>query len=61
MLALLSPAETTKFSRITLIGAVAAGCDLARNAGFEPSDYAENASDSAMLRALAAWHTSAGE
>ena len=61
MLALLSPAETTKFSCITLLVPSPRVADLAHNAGFEQVITAENASDSAMLRALAAWHTSAGE
>ena len=61
MLALLSPAETTKFSVITLLVPSPRVADIARTAGFEQVITAENASDSAMLRALAAWHTSAGE
>jgi len=61
MLALLSPAETTKFSRITLLVPSPRVADMAITAGFEQVITAENASDSAMLRALAAWDTSAGE
>ena len=61
MLALLSPAETTKFSLITLLVPSPRVADIAHKAGFEQVITAENASDSAMLRALAAWHTSAGE
>jgi uroporphyrinogen-III synthase len=61
MLALLSPAETTKFSRITLLVPSPRVADIAHTAGFERVITAENASDSAMLRALATWQTRAGE
>lgn len=61
MLALLSPAETTKFSCITLLVPSRRVADMASTAGFEQVVTAENASDSAMLRALAAWQSSAGE
>ena len=61
MLALLSPAETTKFNHITLLVPSPRVANTARKAGFEQVLTAENASDSAMLRALAAWHTSVGE
>jgi uroporphyrinogen-III synthase len=61
MLALLTPAETTKFSRITLLVPSPRVADIAVTAGFEQVITAENASDSAMLRALAVWNTSAGE
>ena len=61
MLALLSPAETTKFRYITFLVPSPRVAEMARSAGFEQVIVAENASDSAMLRALAAWQTSAGE
>jgi uroporphyrinogen-III synthase len=61
MLALLSPAETTKFSGITLLVPSKRVADMAVAAGFERVITAENASDSAMLRALAARQSSAGE
>jgi uroporphyrinogen-III synthase len=61
MLGLLSPAETTKFRLITLLVPSPRVADIAHTAGFERVITAENASDGAMLRALAAWQTSAGE
>jgi len=61
LLALLSPAETTKFSYITLLVPSARVAEMALAAGFGRVITAENASDSAMLRALAAWQTTAGE
>jgi len=61
MLALLSPAETTKFRDITFLVPSPRVAETARAAGFEQVIVAENASDSAMLRALAEWQTSAGE
>ena len=61
LLALLSPAETTKFSHITLLVPSARVAQMALAAGFGRVITAENASDSAMLRALAAWQTTAGE
>ena len=61
MLALLSPAETTNFSHITLLVPSKRVADMAHAAGFEQVITAENASDSAMLRALATSQTSAGE
>ena len=61
LLALLSPAETTKFSYITLLVPSARVAQMALAAGFGRVITAENASDSAMLRALAAWQTTAGE
>lgn len=61
LLALLSPAETTKFSHITLLVPSARVAQMALAAGFGKVITAENASDSAMLRALATWQTTAGE
>lgn len=61
LLALLSPAETTKFSHITLLLPSERVAQMARAAGFNRVIIAENASDDAMLRALRAWHTTAGE
>ncbi len=61
MLALLSPAETTKFSHITFLVPSPRVAEIARQAGFSSVVIAENASDSAMLRALAAWQTTVGE
>ena len=61
MLALLSPAETSKFIGITLLVPSQRIAGLARQAGFRRVVTAENASDDAMLRALGAWQTSAGE
>lgn len=61
MLALLRSAETTNFSYITLVVPSPRVAEMAHEAGFEQVIVAENASDSAMLRALAAWQTSAGE
>ena len=60
-LALLSPAETTKFTHITLLVPSDRVAQLAREGGFVRVITAENASDSAMLRALADWQTTAGE
>jgi uroporphyrinogen-III synthase len=61
LLALLSPAETTKFAGITLLVPSPRVAQLARAAGFSRVITAENASDSAMLRALAGLQTAAGE
>lgn len=61
MLALLSPAETSKFIHITLLVPSQRIAGLARAAGFKRVLTAENASDAAMLRALGDWRTSAGE
>lgn len=61
LLALLTPAETTKFVDITLLLPSARVADLARQAGFRRVAIAENASDGAMLRALETWQTNAGE
>ena len=61
LLALLSPAETTKFRDITLLVPSGRVAQMALAAGFGRVITAENASDSAMLRALAAWQTTAGE
>jgi len=56
MLALLSPTETSKFVGITLLVPSPRVAELARAAGFRRVMIAENASDSAMLRALSAWN-----
>lgn len=61
LLALLSPAETTKFACITLLVPSSRVAQMARAAGFSRVITAENASDSAMLRALAGLQTAAGE
>jgi uroporphyrinogen-III synthase len=61
MLGLLSPAETTKFRRMTLLVPSPRVAQMAHAAGFSRVITAENASDSAMLRALAGWQTTAGE
>jgi uroporphyrinogen-III synthase len=61
LLALLSPAETSKFIHITLLVPSDRVALIARQAGFSRVIVAENASDSAMLRALAQWQKSAGE
>lgn len=61
MLALLSQRETTKFRAITLLVPSLRVAEMAQAAGFERVITADNASDGAMLRALAAWQTSAGE
>lgn len=52
LLALLSPAETTKFRYITLLVPSERVAADARKAGFEKVLTARNASDSAMLQAL---------
>nr|MBP6683708.1 uroporphyrinogen-III synthase [Halioglobus sp.] len=61
LLALLSPAETTKFADITLLVPSPRVAQMARAAGFSRVITAENASDSAMLRALAGLQTATGE
>lgn len=61
LLALISPAETSKFIHVTLLVPSDRVARLARQAGFSRVIVAENASDSAMLRALAQWQNSAGE
>jgi uroporphyrinogen-III synthase len=61
LLALLSPAETTKFSYITLLVPSVRVAQMALAAGFGRVITAENASDSAMLGALTTWQTTAGE
>jgi uroporphyrinogen-III synthase len=61
LLTLLSPTETSKFTNIALLLPSARVGDRARAAGFRRVAIAENASDSAMLRALETWQTSAGE
>jgi uroporphyrinogen-III synthase len=60
-LALISPAETSNFDHITLLVPSERVAGMARAAGYSRVIIAENASDSAMLRALEAWQTSAGE
>lgn len=61
LLALLSPAETTKFTQITLFVPSERVAQMAREAGFRRVIVTENASDDAMMRAIEAWHTTAGE
>ena len=61
MLALLSPAETTKFMDIILLVPSQRVAQMARAAGFSRVITAENASDSAMMRALAGLQPTAGE
>lgn len=61
LLALLSPAETTKFRHITLLVPSDRVAAQARQAGFEQVLTAENASDGAMLQALHNWQPSLGE
>jgi uroporphyrinogen-III synthase len=61
LLALLSPAETSKFVDITVLVPSPRVAELARKAGFRRVMIADNASDSAMLSALSAWNPSAGE
>lgn len=61
MLALLSPEETSKFIGTTMLVPSARVAQMARAAGFSHVLTAENASDSAMLSALQAWQTTAGE
>ena len=56
--ALISPQETTKFRDITLLVPSDRIAGLARQAGFDQVVIAENASDSAMLRALEQWQPS---
>lgn len=58
LLALISPQETTKFRYITLLVPSGRIAGLARQAGFDQVVIAENASDSAMLRALESWQPS---
>lgn len=53
MLSLLSPAETSKFSAVTLLVPSARVAEMARQSGFSCVIVAENASDEAMLQALA--------
>ena len=53
--ALLSPAETSKFTGISLIVPSPRVASMAREAGFEQVFTADNASDAAMLRALEVW------
>ena len=61
LLALLSPAETTKFRHITLLVPSDRVADQAHQAGFDHVLTAENASDGAMLQALHNWRPSPGE
>lgn len=61
LLALLSPAETSKFIGITLLVPSSRVAALAHRAGFRQVITAENASDDAMVRALGDWQTGAGE
>ncbi|MEM1154539.1 MAG: uroporphyrinogen-III synthase [Pseudomonadota bacterium] len=61
MLSLLSPAETSKFSAVTLLVPSARVAEMARQSGFSRVIVAENASDEAMLQALAHFYSSAGE
>ncbi|MCB1842132.1 MAG: uroporphyrinogen-III synthase [Halioglobus sp.] len=49
---LLSPSETTNFSHLRLIVPSERVAEMARAAGFDNIETAENASDGAMLRAL---------
>jgi len=53
---LLSPAETSKLKATGLIVPSERVAQMARDAGFGRVVTAENASDEAMLRALAVWH-----
>ena len=61
MLALLSPRETSKFKTIALLVPSERVAQMAAADGFVRVVTAENASDGAMVRALEAWQTSAGE
>lgn len=61
LLALISRAETSNFTHITLLVPSARVAQMARAAGFGRVIIADNASDSAMLRALEAWQTTAGD
>ncbi len=58
---LLSPAETSKLGELCLIVPSARVADQARDAGFARVVTAENASDAAMLGALATYCGSSGE
>ena len=61
MLALLSPAETSKLQMISLLLPSQRVADAARAAGFRHCLIADNASDGAMLRALERWKPATGE
>jgi uroporphyrinogen-III synthase len=61
LLSLLSPQETSKFRSITFLVPSERVAQMAGTAGFFRVVTAENASDGAMLRALEAWQSSAGE
>ena len=61
LLALLSPEETSKFTTVTLLVPSERVARMAGEAGFSRVVTAENASDSALIRALEEWQTSAGE
>ncbi len=57
---LLTPAETTKLRRISLIVPSQRVANMAQSAGFDQVVTAENASDLAMLRALKEWRRGTG-
>lgn len=61
LLALLTLEETTKFSDMTLLVPSERVAQIARTAGFSRLIVAENASDSAMLSALEASHSTTGD
>jgi uroporphyrinogen-III synthase len=61
LLALLSPEETSNFVHMTLLVPSVRVAHMAREAGFKQVVTADNASDDAMLRALAQWQSNAGE
>jgi uroporphyrinogen-III synthase len=61
MLALLSPAETSKFIDMPLLVPSARVAQQAQAAGFRRIIKADNASDSAMLHALGKWQSTAGD
>ncbi|MEQ9465199.1 MAG: uroporphyrinogen-III synthase [Haliea sp.] len=61
MLALLTPAETSKLQDVWLLLPSARVADSAAAAGFRHCLVADNASDQAMLRALEKWVASSGD
>jgi uroporphyrinogen-III synthase len=61
LLLLLSPTETTKFKSVGVIVPSERVADMARDAGFDHVFTAENASDTAMLRALQEWRSRTGD
>jgi uroporphyrinogen-III synthase len=61
LLLLLSPTETTKFKSVGVIVPSERVADMARDAGFDHVVTAENASDTAMLRALQEWRSRTGD